>query len=127
MSKIYAFAVAGLMVTASGALAGGTHSYSISLSSPFCVTANVNVTGQKVTANENDGCQTYIGGGFIGRVKGAGTQAIVGGISSQAPLQGKVLVIHLDYPFVTGGKYAVYVTGDGVALNALGSGTYTVH
>lgn len=119
-----AIAVAGFLVSTSGAVAGTKH-YSISLSAPFCVTANVNVKGSAVTANESDGCQTYVGAGFIGTVKKAGKQAIIGGISDQ--FSGDEVVITLDYPFITGGNYAVYATADGITMTTVGSGQYTVN
>jgi hypothetical protein len=117
-----AVAVSGL---AGGGASAKTKSYTISLGGSFCVVANVNVKGTQVTANENDSCQTYVGGGFLATItKKAGKQAIIGGVSNEFP--GAEILINLSYPFVTGGKYAVYVTGDGVTLTNVGSGNYTV-
>ena len=121
MKRILTLAMASLLMCAGGATA---KTAVISLGSPFCVTANVTIKGQALTANESDGCQTFIGAGFIGKVKKIGTQAIIGGTSSQFP--GNEMVISLDYPFVTGGNFTVYRSSDGVVLQTVGSGTYTV-
>lgn len=124
MKNTLILAVAALSLLSGGADAGTKMSV-ISLGGKFCVKANVNVTdGVSVTANESDSCQTYIGEGFVGKVKGFGKVAVVGGQSSQYP--GYELTITLQYPFKTGGSYAVYDTSDGVTMNELGSGTYTV-
>ena len=112
------------VVAASGAAMAKTKSYVISLGGKFCVTANVNVKGAAVTANENDSCQTYIGAGFVGKVKGQGNVAVIGGQSNK--YSATEIIITLQYPFVTGGAYTVYDTTDGVTMNTLGSGTYTV-
>lgn len=123
MKKILMLAAASLLAFGGSAIAK-SKSYVISLGTPFCVVANVTVTKTEVTANENDTCQTYVGGGFIGNVKKSGQQAIIGGISNQFP--GAEVVIKLDYPFVSGANYTVYETSDGVTLTAVGSGHYTV-
>lgn len=124
MKRILRLAAASLLACG-GTADAKTKSYVISLGTPFCVVANVNVTGTQITANENDTCQTYIGAGFVGMVKKSGNRAIIGGISDQFP--GNEVVINLGYPFVTGGDYAVYVTSDGVTLTKVGSGNYTVN
>ena len=121
MKRVLTLAVAGMLMSAGSATA---KTAVISLGSPFCVTANVTIKGQALTANESDGCQTFIGAGFVGKVKKIGTQAIIGGTSTQFP--GDEMVISLDYPFVTGGNFTVYRTSDGVVLKTVGSGTYTV-
>lgn len=124
MKKILVLAAASLLVFGGSAVAK-TKKYVISLSGTLsCVTANVSVKGTQVAANENDDCQNFIGGGLIGNVKKMGNQAIIGGISSAIP--GAELVISLDYPFVTGGKYTAYGTSDGKSLATVDSGTYTV-
>lgn len=123
MKKILVLAAASLLALGGTAVAK-TKTYTISLGGAFCVVANVNVTGQQLAANENDNCQTFIGGGFVGKVKRTGKQAIIGGFSSAIP--GAEIVISLDYPFVSGGKYTVYGTSDGQTLNTVGSGNYTV-
>lgn len=116
---------AAVAVLASGGASAKTQSYTISLGGQFCVVANVNVKGTQVTANENDSCQAYVGGGFLATItKKGGKQAIIGGVSNQFP--GAEVVINLSYPFVTGGSYSVYATGDGVTLTKVGSGNYTV-
>jgi len=124
MKKILVAAAAASLLLSAGSALAKSKSYVISLGDPFCVVANVTVTGQQLAANENDACQTFIGGGFVGSVKRVGRKAIIGGISSAIP--GAEIVISLDYPFVTGGNYTVYGTSDGKSLNAVGSGTYTV-
>jgi hypothetical protein len=124
MKKILMLAAASLLAFGGTAIAK-TKSYVISLSAPLaCVVANINVTGTQVAANENDDCQQFIGGGLIGKVKRSGKQAVIGGFSNLIP--GAELVISLDYPFVSGGNYTVYGTSDGVTLNKVGSGTYSV-
>lgn len=124
MKSIITVAAAAIIACSSGAAAAKTKMYVISLGGKFCVSANVNVNGVSVTANESDSCQTYIGEGFVGVVKGAGKVAIIGGQSSQYP--STEITIRLQYPFVTGGAYTVYDTSDGVTMNELGSGNYTV-
>ena len=115
---------AAAIIASGGAATAKTKTYVISLGGKFCVTANVNVKGAAVTANESDSCQTYIGEGFVGMVKGQGKVAIIGGQSSQYP--GTEITINLQYPFVTGGAYTVYATTDGVTMEELGAGNYTV-
>jgi hypothetical protein len=124
MKKVLMLAAASLLAFGGSAVAK-TKTYTISLGGAFCVVAQVNVTGKQVAANENDNCQKFIGGGLIATVKRkAGKQAILGGTTSQIP--GAILVISLDYPFVSGGNYTVYGTSDGVTLSKVGSGNYTV-
>lgn len=123
MKKILVLAAAVLIATA-GAAAAKSKTYVISLGGKFCVVANVNVKGVAITANENDICQTYIGEGFVGKVKGFGTVAIIGGQSSK--YTSTEITITLQYPFVTGGAYTVYATTDGMTMEELGSGNYTV-
>ena len=118
------FLAAAVFVASAGAAGASGKTYVVSLGGKFCVTANVKVKGVAVTANENDSCQSYIGEGFVGKVKGQGTVAIIGGQSSQYP--GTEITINLQYPFVTGGAYTVYDTTDGSTMSELGSGTYTV-
>lgn len=123
MKKVLMLAVASLLAFGGTAIAK-TKTYTISLGGAFCVVAQVNVTGNQVAANENDNCQQFIGGGLIGKVKRSGKQAVIGGTTSQIP--GAIIVISLDYPFVSGGNYTVYGTSDGVSLFKVGSGNYTV-
>jgi hypothetical protein len=124
MKTIWALAVA-LLITSTCVAAGKTKTSVISLGGKFCVQATVYVKNDvSVTASENDNCQTYIGEGFVGVVKGQGKIATIGGLSNQYP--GDQITINLQYPFVTGGSYTVYYTTDGVTMSVLGSGTYTV-
>lgn len=123
MRRILILATA-VTIAATGAAIAKSKTYVIALGGKFCVTANVNVKGVAVTANESDSCQTYIGEGFVGKVKGAGTVAIIGGQSSAYP--STEITITLKYPFATGGAYTVYGTTDGMTMVQLGSGTYTV-
>jgi len=116
--------MAAVLLATTDVAASKTKSYTIALGGKFCVVATVKVKGVAVTANENDSCQTYIGEGFVGTVKGPGKVAIIGGQSNKYP--GDEITIILQYPFVTGGAYTVYETSDGVTMNELGSGTYTV-
>ena len=116
---------AAVIIASTGVAAAKTKTSVISLGGKFCVTATVNVSkGVAITANENDTCQTYIGEGFVGVVKGQGKVAVIGGQSNKFP--GDEITINLQYPFVTGGAYTVYDTSDGVTMSVLGSGTYTV-
>lgn len=118
------FLAAAVVIATTGAAAAKSKSYVIALGGKFCVTANVNVKGIAITANENDSCQTYIGEGFVGKLKGQGTVATIGGLSNK--YAATEITIVLQYPFVTGGSYTVYDTTDGMTMNELGSGTYTV-
>jgi len=67
----------------------------------------------------------YKGAGDIGKVRGLGTVATLTGTSSLLGSDYQLLTI-FEYPFVNGGTYWAYYTGNGKTLNFLNQGTYSV-
>lgn len=91
----------------------------------FC--DELTVTVNKTTAaaiSVPDACESILGGGVIGKVKGVGQSAnagvIIGGDGTT------LYVAQLSYPFTTGGTITLYYTPDGTNLNLLYTTTYTV-
>ena len=64
------------------------------------------------------------GAGHVGKVKGTGRLATVGGVFNSNG--NTAFTLDLQYPFVTGGTWHMYSTADGSVLQDLGGGTYTV-
>ena len=91
-----------------------------------CDQITVNVTDKvSVTGNEGGTCSKLFGAGFVAKVKNADTMQIVAG--AQSPMApGAQFVFVAQYPLVTGGTWALYVTSDGQTMSLNNSGTYTV-
>jgi len=81
-----------------------------------------------LAANSQDACG-FRAAGDIGKVKFSPTnsqrRATLAGTSKLLGDSNKLLAI-FDYPFVTGGRYWAYYTGNGESLNFIGKGQYTV-
>lgn len=118
-------AAAGLLASAcSPAMAAGNTSVSID---GKCDTLNVNVSGTMVAAQESKstgGCQSLVGEGFRAKIKG-NEYLVVGAIFDRDA--SREWTFTLSYPLVTGGKWALYRTNDGAAMNLDSTGTYTVN
>ncbi len=81
--------------------------------------------GKGLVAGADDpDCSAQFGGGLIGKVRGFGN-AIVAGVQSPS-VPGVQFVLQIAYPLVTGGTWNLYTTADGVTINKVESGTYSV-
>ena len=94
----------------------------------FCDVYTVAITGGRLAAaveTDPDGrCETFVGAGHVGKVKGSGRLVTVGGVFNSNA--NTVYTLDLQYPLVTGGAWHMYSTTDGSVLQDLGGGTYTV-
>lgn len=138
MKKVFALAAAAFLVVGGSAMAKTKTTKTdliLNIQGQNC-TAHVNVFNDPqhdvtqqvlVTANESDSCQTFIGEGYVSKLTPAKGDtrnvAVIGGKTNLIPYP---VTITLDYPFVTGGQYTLSYTSDGVTINALAAGTYTV-
>ncbi len=114
--------LAALLATTGSALAK-TKTTVISLNGQ-CDVLTAHVNKNLVYGTDSAQCNGAYGGGIIGKVKGFGNAAIIGAQTSLAP--GSQFVFELQYPFVTGGSWAYFVTNDGQSMTELSHGTYTV-
>ena len=69
-------------------------------------------------------CQTFLGEGRVAGTKDLGRIVDIGGNFDGSP--SAVFTIDIQFPFVTGGAWHEYKTTDGVHMQFLTSGTYTV-
>lgn len=75
-------------------------------------------------AMKDTGCSNAIGGGFLTTIKTQGKTAVFG---LHDPGNGDVqFVFQFSYPFVTGGTWSLFSTADGLHLNPVLSGQYTI-
>ena len=138
MKKVFALAAAAFLAVGGSALAktkSTTTDLTLKIEGQNC-TAQFNVFNDPqhdvtqqvfVTANENDGCQSFIGEGYVSKLTVAKgdtrSVAVIGGKTNLLPYP---VTITLDYPFITGGQFTVSYTSDGVKITGLAAGTYTV-
>jgi hypothetical protein len=80
--------------------------------------------GKVLLAGTASDCE-YKGAGDIGKVRGLGSVATLTGASSLLGSDYQLVTI-FEYPFVDGGIYWAYYTGDGKTLHFLNKGTYSV-
>lgn len=106
--------------------AKGTKTVDISFDG-FCDTMQVTVFPwhQAGTALTNPDCESGIGAGMEGMVKGAQWPGKTLTIGENGNVPG-VFLWNIQYPLVTGGGWSVYSTTDGVNFTYESSGTYTV-
>jgi hypothetical protein len=138
MKKMFALAAAALLAVSGSALAKTKTTktdLTLNVQGQNC-TAHINVFNDPkhdvtqqvlVTANESDSCQSFIGEGYVSKLtiaKGdTRNVAVIGGKTNLLPYP---VTLTLDYPFVTGGQYTLSYTSDGVKINELAAGTYTL-
>ncbi|HTU00087.1 MAG TPA: hypothetical protein VMF58_18700 [Rhizomicrobium sp.] len=89
-----------------------------------CDVLTLKINKTNVVGIDDPSCETGIGVGYVGKVKGFGTGIIAGAQFGTAP--GTQFVIRLSYPLVTGGNWDIYVTTNGTTMSKFESGTYTV-
>lgn len=125
MKSLAIVAAAAIVIGMSGTAMAKTKTTQIQLDGE-CDAITVNVTDKvSVTGNEGDACSKLFGAGFVAKVRGADTMQIVAG--AQTPMApGAQFVFVAQYPLVTGGTWALYVTSDGQTMSLNNSGTYTV-
>lgn len=73
---------------------------------------------------KDTGCSTAIGGGFLASVHGEGKTAVMA--LTDPASDGVQFVFKFSYPFVSGGTWNLYSTTDGIHLNTLLSGNYSI-
>ena len=118
-----------LAVTAFFAFGGGAFAGTIVSLDGYCDQITITQNGKALVGgletDENGRCETFLGGGVVGKVRGVvGKQAIIGGVINSSP--GAVYTFTFSEPLVTGGTWASFVTTDGVTETPLATGTYTV-
>jgi hypothetical protein len=125
MKSLAIVAAAAIVIGMSGTAMARTKTTQIQLDGE-CDAITINVTDKvSVTGNEGDACSKLFGAGFVAKVRGADTMQIVAG--AQTPMApGAQFVFVAQYPLVTGGSWALYVTTDGQTMSLNNSGTYTV-
>ena len=125
MKRILILAAAALVATAGSAFARGTTTISLD---NFCDV--LTIKGNKIlktaltVAEQNPDCEAFYGAGFVGKVKTFGHVVSIGLRGGTDP--NVEYVMEISYPFVTGGKFFLYGTADGVTLNGYAGSTYTV-
>jgi hypothetical protein len=97
--------------------------YTCDLSITRLADSDHNVGKVLLAATASD-CE-YKGAGDIGKVRSLGSVATLTGASSLLGSDYQLLTI-FEYPFVDGGTYWAYYTGNGKTLNFLNKGTYSV-
>jgi hypothetical protein len=89
-----------------------------------CDVLTLKIVKTQVAGADDPNCDTGIGVGYVGKVKGFGNGIIAGAQFSAAP--GAQFVIRIAYPLVTGGTWDLAITTDGATFTPYESGTYTV-
>jgi hypothetical protein len=120
MKLIGALAAASMVMMSAPAMAG-----SVTLSiGGHCNILSVRVQSSTlVAARENDACTQIIGEGFVGTIQHQKRATIA---YTDPSLPGDQLTLLLQYPFVSGGTWALFVTTDGRTMSQIDEGTYTV-
>ena len=94
----------------------------------FCDVMTITVQDKKLAAaletDDNGRCETFMGEGQVAKAKVLGRVADVSGNYNFN--SAGVATLDLQYPLVTGGAWNLYVTTDGVNMQFVASGTYTV-
>jgi hypothetical protein len=90
----------------------------------YCDVLTLKITKTDVVGADDPGCETGLGVGYVGKVKGFGNGIVAGAQFSSAP--GAQFIIRIAYPLVTGGSWDLALTSDGVNFIPYESGTYTV-
>jgi hypothetical protein len=126
MGKTALLAAAAVFAFAGQADAAQTANVSLdALCNVFTITTQD--AGHLAAAIETDPdgrCETFLGEGRVARTKDLGRIADVSGnFNSNASA---VFTIDVQFPFVTGGAWQEYETTDGVHMQFVTSGTYTV-
>ena len=120
MKRIAALAATAVVLSSAPAMA---LSATISIGG-HCNVLSVRVQpGSLVAAQEHDACTQIIGEGFVGTVQHQRRATIA---YTDPSLPGDQLTLLLQYPFVSGGTWVLYVTTDGKTMSAIDDGTYTV-
>lgn len=127
MKKFFVLAAAALIATSGGAFAR-SRTTTISLDN-FCdvltFTQNKLVKEAFALKEVSTECENFLGAGFTGKVKTIGHELVIGLRGGTLPDEEYVMAI--DYPFVTGGNFRIYGTGDGSNLTGFAGSTYTVN
>ncbi|HEY1614349.1 MAG TPA: hypothetical protein VGF97_11715 [Rhizomicrobium sp.] len=122
MKTLLAWGAAALIASGTGAWAKGqTHIITLN---GHCDEITLIVNKTLVAGSDDASCEAGFGGGLIGNVKKFGNAIVAGVQFTSEP--GNQLVFQISYPLATGGNWILYDTTDGVTLNQLESGTYTV-
>jgi len=121
--KTYLALAAAALLAMGGTAAAKTKTSVISLDG-HCDVITLNVDKSLVTGAGDPNCATEYGAGMIGKVKGFGKSIVAGVQTPNAP--GAQFVLQISYPLVTGGGWNLYITTDGVSIQQIESGTYTV-
>jgi hypothetical protein len=111
--------IAGLALSSSAQ--AGTKTVSIGLDG-FCDVLVMKITGYSVFGT--DACESGVGVGFLGGAKGFGPALLGSLVFTKAA--GSPFFIRISRPLVTGGKWDMYYSPDGVTMAGWWSGTYTV-
>ncbi len=120
MKRIAALAATAVVVSSAPAMA---------LSAKISIGGHCNVfsvrvqSGSLVAAQEHDACTQIIGDGFVGNIQRQRAATIA---YTDPSLPGDQLTLLLQFPFVSGGTWVLFVTADGKTMSAIDEGTYTV-
>jgi hypothetical protein len=126
MKKSLMLAVALLALPAGAAQAAKTTTISLdSFCDVLTITQNKLVKTAFVLKEDSTDCENLFGAGFSGRVRNLGHQLVIG--LRGGTLADEEYVMAIDYPFVTGGRFIIYGTGDGSTLTGFSGSTYTVN
>lgn len=122
-----ALLVASALLLFLGQADAGTKTVTISLDG-LCDLITVSVQNKDLAAaleTDSDGrCETFIGEGRIAKTKNPDRVADISGNFNSNPSE--VFTLDIQYPFVTGGTWQMYETTDGIHMQVMMNGTYTV-
>jgi hypothetical protein len=126
MKKTALLAAAAVFAFAGQADAAKTTSISLDgMCNVFAITTQDTARLAAALETDPDGrCQTFLGEGRVAGTKDLGRIVDIGGVFNGSP--SPVFTIDVQFPFVTGGAWHEYETTDGVHMQFLTSGTYTV-
>lgn len=126
MTKTSLIAASALLLLA-GQADARTRSTIISLDG-MCDVVTVTVADKDLAAaletDEDGRCETFLGGGRIAKTKDGAHIADIGGVLNS--VASAAFTLDIQYPMVTGGSWQLYRTGDGIHMQLLLEGTFTV-